>query len=94
MALGLLTLYLHIPGCSSLKEKRKRIKPLVARLQKEFNLSIAEVDQLDVWQSCTLGCAFISNDHKHVQRYLEKVVDWLEINWHDVELMEERIELF
>ncbi len=94
MALGLLTLHLHLPGCSSLKEKRSRIKPLLARLQKEFNLSIAEVDEMDAWQRCTLGCAFISNDHKHVQRYLEKVVDWLEINWHDVELMEERIELF
>ena len=39
-----LSLHLHLPGCASLKEKRGRIKPLMARLRREFNLSVAEMD--------------------------------------------------
>jgi uncharacterized protein len=36
--IGQLTIYLHLPGCASLKEKRGRLKPLLARLHREFNL--------------------------------------------------------
>ncbi|OQY29775.1 MAG: hypothetical protein B6243_10930, partial [Anaerolineaceae bacterium 4572_5.2] len=39
MSLGLLTLHIQISGCSSLKEKRGRLKPLLARLHREFNVS-------------------------------------------------------
>ena len=36
MSLGLLTLQIQLPGCSSLKEKRSRLKPLLARLHAEL----------------------------------------------------------
>ena len=42
--LAILTIHLHLPTCSSLKEKRGRIKPLMARLRREFNVSAAEMD--------------------------------------------------
>jgi uncharacterized protein YlxP (DUF503 family) len=45
MSLGLLTIHLHLPGCASLKEKRGRLKPLLTRLHREFNISAAEIDQ-------------------------------------------------
>ena len=32
-----LTIHLHLPGCTSLKEKRGRIKPLMSRLRREFS---------------------------------------------------------
>jgi hypothetical protein len=32
MIVATLTIHLHLPACSSLKEKRGRIKPLMARL--------------------------------------------------------------
>ena len=60
--LGLLTLHLHFPGCASLKEKRGRIKPLIARLHREFNVSVAEMDLQDKWQESVIGCAMIGND--------------------------------
>jgi len=34
-----LTLELHLPGCSSLKEKRGRLKPVLTALHREFNVS-------------------------------------------------------
>ncbi len=47
MSIATLTIHLHLPICSSLKEKRGRIKPLIARLHREFNISVAEMDLQD-----------------------------------------------
>jgi uncharacterized protein YlxP (DUF503 family) len=93
MSLGLLTLQIYLPGCSSLKEKRGRLKPLLARIHREFNVSAAEVDLQDVWQNAVIAVALVSNDHNHVQRVLQRLVAWLERSWPDVELIDERLEL-
>ena len=89
----MLTLHLQIPGCTSLKEKRSRLKPLLARLHREFNVSAAEMERLDAWQEAIVACALISNDPAHTQRALQTVVQWIETNWPDVQVWEERIEL-
>ncbi len=91
--LALLTLHLHIPGCKSLKEKRSRLKPLLTRLHKEFNISVAEMDLNDVWQSTIIGCAVVSNDKAQAQRTLQAVSAWVEKNWHDMTIIDEKIEL-
>lgn len=93
MPIGLLTLHIHLPGCRSLKEKRSRLKPLLARLHREFNISVAELDDQDHWGSAILGCLLISNDAAYTQRALSNVVNWLETNWPDVTLVENNIEL-
>lgn len=91
--LGTLTLRLHLPACSSLKEKRGRIKPLIARLHREFNLSVAEVDLQDKWQEAIIACAMIGNERRHVESALQNVAKWVEGNWPDGMLVEQRIEL-
>ena len=78
MALGVLTLQIDIPGCKSLKEKRSRLKPLLARLHREYNISAAEIDHQDTWQSAVIACALVSNNPKHTQRALQKIVVWVE----------------
>jgi uncharacterized protein YlxP (DUF503 family) len=93
MSLGVLTLKIHIPGCSSLKEKRRRLKPLLTRLHREFNLSVTESDHHDVWQSATITCAMISTDRGFTHRSLQKVVQWVENHWPDVLLIDDHIEL-
>jgi len=93
MSIGLLTLHIHLPGCSSLKEKRGRLKPLLAKLHKDFNVSAAEVDHLDVWQDAVIACTLVSNDGKHTQRVLQKIANWVDSDWRDVDLVSEEIEL-
>jgi hypothetical protein len=93
MSLGLLTLHFYLPGCSSLKEKRRRLKPLLARLHREFNVSVAEVDHLDVWQNAVVACALVSNNNKHTHRTLQQVVSWIEHSWPDVDLVDDYLEL-
>ncbi len=94
MVLGLLTLEVHLPGCSSLKEKRSRLKPLLARLHREFNVSTAEIGKNDAWQSATLACALVSNDPAFTQSALQKVLHWIQNEWPDVALVDDRIDLF
>jgi uncharacterized protein YlxP (DUF503 family) len=93
MSIGLLILHIHLPGCSSLKEKRGRLKPLLAKLHKEYNVSAAEVDHLDVWQDAVIACALISNEREHTQRVLQKIANWVDSDWRDVDLVSEEIEL-
>ncbi|RPJ49527.1 MAG: DUF503 domain-containing protein [Chloroflexi bacterium] len=93
MSIGLLTLHLHLPGCSSLKEKRSKIKPVLARLRREFNVASAELDLQDVWQDALIGCVTVSSDTAQNQRLLQQVVNFIERSWPDLTLMDHRIEL-
>jgi len=93
MKVGLLILYLHLPGCSSLKEKRGRLKPLLHRLHREFNISVAEIDQMDIWQNATIACALVSNGQAHTQKVLQTIVNWVESSWPDVSVISDQLEI-
>ena len=80
---GTLTLHLHLPGCSSLKEKRGRIKPFIHRLRGEFNLSVAEIGRQDAWQEAVVGCAMMGNDRAFLESALSQVSRWVHGNWPD-----------
>jgi len=88
-----LTIHLHLPACASLKEKRGRIKPLIARLHREFNLSVAEIDLQDKWQETVIGCAMVGNERGHLESALQTVAKWVEGNWTDGDVIELRIEV-
>jgi uncharacterized protein len=91
--LGFITIHLHIPTCSSLKEKRSRLKPLLNRLHREFNISVSEVDLQDKWQEAVIACAMINSDSPHIQRSLQNVGKWVEANWEDGQVIDEKIEI-
>lgn len=93
MIIGTCTIELHIPGNDSLKGKRRVIKSLIARLRREFNISIAEVDCQDVWQTAVLGVVCVSNGSHYVHGLLTRVVSWIESHRLDVELVDYRIEI-
>jgi len=91
--IGILTIHLHLPGCTSLKEKRGRLKPLLARLHKEFNISSAEMDLQDVWQETIIACGMVGNDRVQLERSLQTLGRWLEVNWLDMQVVDEHLEL-
>ena len=89
-----LTIHLHIPTCSSLKEKRGAIKPLISRLHREFNISVAEMDLQDKWQEAVIVCAMVGNDHGHLESALQNVARWVEGHWTDGDVIEQRVEIY
>lgn len=57
---------------ASLKEKRSIVRPLVAELRR-FDVSVAEVDHLDLHRRCGIGTALVSSDPAHVTEVLDRV---------------------
>lgn len=92
--IGLLRIRLHLPGCSSLKEKRGRLKPLLHRLHREFNVSTAELDLQDAHQEAVIGCAMLGSGHAPLEASLQTVACWVQSNWPDGMVMEEKLEVF
>ena len=75
MIIGVCTFELHLDGIRSLKSKRGVIKRLKARISNKFNVSVAEVDQLETWQRSTLAVAVVSKDQRFANQVLSKVSD-------------------
>lgn len=92
MAAGLLTLYISIPDCHSLKQKRGRIQPVLARLHREFNIAAAETDMQDRHSEAVIQCAALSTSGGEVQAFLQKVADFYSNTWPDMEILQYRIE--
>ncbi len=93
MIIGACQLQLHLPGCSSLKEKRGLIKPLMARLHREFNVATAEVEHQDVWQTAELAIVAVGNEAGHLEAELQQIVRWIEHNRPEVEVVDAAFEL-
>ena len=93
MKVGIIQLHLYLPACTSLKEKRGRIKPLISRLHSEFNLSVAEVDLQDMWQEALIACAVINNDSRIIQKTYAGIQHFTQNFFTEVELLDDRIEI-
>lgn len=90
--LATLTIHLHLPLCTSLKDKRGRIKPLMNRLHREFNVSVAEMDLQDKWDEAIIACAMINSDAVTLRQSLQTVAKWVESNWTDGDVWDVKIE--
>ncbi len=88
MHVAALTLELRLPGCGSLKQKRGRLKPLLAGVHKEYNVSAAEIDLHDRHQDAIVAMVVVSNDSRHVQRLLSRIPPWLEKRFPDIMIVD------
>lgn len=77
MPIASATVELEIPASASLKDKRRVVKSVIARLRQHYNLSVAEVDALGEWHRATLMLVTVSNDSAYAHRVLEKAMDAL-----------------
>lgn len=82
-----------LPGCVSLKEKRSQVKPLINRLQREFRLSVSEIDLQDVHDQAVIGCALISTDRAFMEKYMQQVVAFIERYWKNLQLVSYKTEI-
>jgi len=78
MVVASLRVSLHIPESQSLKDKRAVVRSLVERLRRTFNVSVAEVDDQDVWQVATLGVVCVSGDARHADEMAQKALRLIE----------------
>jgi uncharacterized protein YlxP (DUF503 family) len=90
VGVGFIELMIHNSG--SLKGKRQVVKSILGRVRSKFDLSIAEVDNQDKWQRCTIGFAVVTNESGHAHRMLETITDYVE-SLHLAEIIDSRIEI-
>ncbi|MBI2565508.1 MAG: DUF503 domain-containing protein [Candidatus Schekmanbacteria bacterium] len=78
MIVGTLTVDLLVHESQSLKDKRRVVKSLKDRLKSRFNVSVAEIGDLDDRQRACIGLATISNDKRVVERTLSLALQFVE----------------
>ena len=93
MFIGVVIIELHLPGAHSLKDKRSIVKSITSRINREFNVSCAEVEHQEVWQTAGIGAAVLSNSAVHAQQVLGSVLGWIERNRPDVQIVDHSIEM-
>ncbi|HEC22963.1 MAG TPA: DUF503 domain-containing protein [Chloroflexi bacterium] len=93
MVIGTSMIELHLPGAHSLKDKRRILKSLMARLHKEFNVSCGEIELHETWQSAIIGVAVVSTEAPHANRVLNSVVNWIELHRPDLTVVDHTVEI-
>ena len=78
MFVGIVRIELHLPGSSSLKDKRSVVNSLLDKVRARFNVSAAQIDDHDLWQRATLAVAVVSNDATVAQTVMNHVRDLVE----------------
>jgi len=93
MNIGVCKIRLRLPENLSLKGKRQVLKSITAQVGNKFNVSVAEVDDHDLWQLATPGICCVSNNKRHANEVLSKVVDFITNRRFDVEILDYEIEI-
>ncbi len=78
MHIGVCTVYLSVPESQSLKDKRQVIRSLIDQIKKRFNIAVAEVGELDMHQRSVVGFVSISNNSRHLNQMLSRVIKFIE----------------
>lgn len=93
MYLACLQIHLRLSACSSLKEKRGVIKPIIARFQHQFGASAAEIAFQDKWKDCVIGSSLVSNNALHAQQIVQNMLADCETFWPNVTILSHQIDL-
>jgi len=80
MVVGILTVNLLVSDSNSLKDKRQVIKSLLDGIRNKFNISAAELGELNTWRRAVIGAAVISNDKSTANTVLNHVLGVIESN--------------
>ena len=58
----------------SLKAKRSILKKVFARLKKDYNVAVAELDFQDLWQRTKFGIVTVSSSGQHAEKVIQQVI--------------------
>ena len=93
MIVGTLKIRLVLRESHNLKDKRRVLKSLKDTLSNKFNISVAETDEHDVWQTAELGVAAVGTGSQFVQSVLTTVVNYVRF-FGGVELVDQQQEIY
>jgi uncharacterized protein YlxP (DUF503 family) len=86
MHVGVARVALYVSENSSLKDKRMVTRSVTQRVRNRFNVAVAEIDTQDDWEVITLGIVCVSDDRRHANAMLHKVIGFIESERLDAEV--------
>lgn len=78
MVVGVCSMKIFIYEANSLKSKRQVTKSIIERIKSRFNVSIAEVGDMDKWQVSEIAFCCVSNSRKHIDSTINNVIKFIE----------------
>ena len=93
MHVGVCAIQLRMPENDTLKGKRRVLRSLLARVRSRFNVSIAEVADNDRHRLVSLGISCTSNDPRHANEMLSRVVTFIQDMRGDTEFLDYNLEI-
>ncbi len=91
MVVGVLQLTIFISSSQSLKDKRSVLRKIKSRVRNEFNVSISECGDHDLWQRALLGICQVGVDQAYIDGALQAVVRFID-EMFVAEIGEEKVE--
>jgi uncharacterized protein len=73
MWIGWIELDLRLGDVHSLKTKRSVVRPIIAEVRKRFQVSVAEVEHLDLYRRAGIGAAVVAPDRAHAVDMLDSI---------------------
>ena len=78
MVVGVMEVHLALYDNESLKGKRSVVRRILQRSRNTFNVSAAEVEDLDLTDRAVLGFVAVGNDANYVRGLLDKLEGFIE----------------
>ncbi len=85
MIYGVIDLRLLYSG--SLKDKRKIVQAIIARIRSKYNISITEVDYHDLWQRSLIGFTAVINNSSGIDAVISTIEKTVYSFENEVELL-------
>jgi uncharacterized protein len=92
-SVGVCQVWLRMPENHSLKDKRRVVKSLLARIHNKFNVAASEIANQDSWQTATIGITCISHDDRHVDEVMASVYRFIQRERLDAEVLDVQTEI-
>jgi uncharacterized protein YlxP (DUF503 family) len=78
MVIGYGSIVLGLPETHSLKEKRRVVKAVIARIRNNFNASAAEVGENDSLGRAEIGFALVGNSRRLINSKMDLLLNMVE----------------
>jgi len=76
MVVGVLQLKMIFHDARSLKDKRGRLRQMISRIKNQFEVSVAEIGDQNLWQRAELGIAVVGSDRALVNQVLDRILNF------------------
>ncbi len=90
MLVGICELFIYLPDCQSLKDKRSVLKNFKNLMRKKYNVSIAETGHKNAWRKSVIWICCISDSRQVIDHVMNRLIKEVE-QYRQVQLIDLQI---